>query len=745
MLLRRIDGLLRFSNSLINFRRCVFILSSERKRRADTKKYNPPKWPKRDEAKIRVSEQASASRAPKKVKDFVASVSDYVKHHRSPQTQNSEAKSLLTPHEPASEEKAESYRSHQSPRFDPSRSSLLTPAVDIPSSFQKKLGPALKFLVSKEHQNWSLALKQIENAGGFHDEAQIDIRKLVYNIPKKQLVLVFPQIERLLQEAGIPKSPKIINAYLKGLVAGGSISDERIQLMENYVAEMRSFGKKSRLSRESYEILIEAYGKSRNIAKMEGAINAMRALGLTSTPNIYHSVLNTCVYKTGDHKQAVQIFDSMKFLSGSMAPGPSQYQDIIVSYINNNDVEKALDLYEDMLSKNVPTNQKILVALARGCAMRKQMRLRAWDFIFEIYEQGWEPTIPTLEYMIYLAAKDGDLSLSRALYQRLNVSESLSPRSFGFLMLAYAHSGATYDIKKYTVPAVLVHERGKNFRRNLIDKTTFTPNMNNPKTAVPFLPMNSLMSANELLSESSAVMAHSVLVNPALVSQASVDMFMDIAAKLGSLEEFIDRYNQFTYFDDEGVPITSSVSLIEELPSSHKQSDTNMNTDAQDGKEKISTHTKSPILSPNVKGIHQLRFPRTTKTYCIALQAAAKSRNYEFSQMIWQERGLYRKSKSFRSLDANKRKDFDFQFAATMVHCLTEMELLDDALAILVSTEYQFKWTWKELKPLHAAAVKLGHDKITKTVRGIASRAQVNFEGKIKRSDFKKYVSVRGF
>ena len=80
-----------------------------------------------------------------------------------------------------------------------------------------------------------------------------------------------------------------------------------------------------------------------------------------------------------------------------------------------------------------------------------------------------------------------------------------------------------------------------------------------------------------------------------------------------------------------------------------------------------------------------------------------------------------------------------------MVNCLTDMKLLDDALAILVSTEYQFKWTWKELLHLYAAAAEAGYDKVTKTIRGVVKRAQINFEGKIRRKDYKKYVMERGY
>lgn len=742
MSLRSYGGLLRSSILRISAQRSVFVLSSERKRRAVTNKENLQRRAEREDLRKKRKENADIYHSFKELRKLTNDVSDYVQKRKTPENSTTSDSETAPRNKLADEQGTKDEKDN----FDPKSSSLLTPATAIPTLLQDKIGPAVKYLVTKDHQNWYMALKQIEASGGFHNVTEVDIRKLVYNIPKNQLIIVFPQIERLLKDAGLQKSPKVVNAYLKGLISGGRVSDDRLNLMEHYVSEMRTVAKKGKLSRETYEILIEAYGKSKRIDLMERTINEMKEFGLQPTSNVYTSVLNTCVYKTRDHKQAVQLFDLMKFIAGSMAPGASQYQDIIVSYVNNNDIERALDLHEEMMTKSIPVNQKILVALAKGCMTRKQLRLKSWNFIFDIYKMKWEPTVPTLEYMIYLAAKDGDISLSRALYQQLNILGAVSPRAFGFLMLGYANCGLTMDLDKYSVPSILAHESGRNFRRNILERTDYTPHLSNPKRAVPFLPINSLTSANELLSESSAVMAHSLLVNPELVSVESVNMFLDIAAKLGSMNEFIDRYEQFTYFDRTGVPSTRTIEtpIHDEGPYSEEVFDVETN-ELDEERKKEPNYTKSPVLNLEKEREIGLRFPRTTRTYETALRAAARNKNFEFSQTVWQERGHYRKSTTFRSLEPQERKKSDFRFAATMVKCLTDMALLDDALAILVSTEYQFRWTWKELKSLHTAAVNLGYDKVIKTVRGVARRAQENFEGKIKKKDFKRYVSERGY
>lgn len=80
-----------------------------------------------------------------------------------------------------------------------------------------------------------------------------------------------------------------------------------------------------------------------------------------------------------------------------------------------------------------------------------------------------------------------------------------------------------------------------------------------------------------------------------------------------------------------------------------------------------------------------------------------------------------------------------------MVRTLTELNLLEDALAVLKSTEYQFRWTWKELDVLKSAAIRQGNTNVAQTVRSIARRAQLTYEGKIRRKDYKRYVMQRGY
>lgn len=733
---------LRCRSIMVIPNRTVFVMSYE-KRKSRSKKVEKKvskleKWAAADDKRKLLAEQREHTRKMNELKLLTSSVAAFVRRKEAEDLEKKQAIQVEASTENTERDVEKVYQALEEPimessnpkraLFDATSSSLVTSAVPLPKTVTDKLGLAVKYLVSKQHQNWALVLHQLTEAGGLEGISEKDIRKLVYAIPKNQLKTVWPQIETLLDQAGVQKSPKILNALLKSLMAGGSINDETFNQIQDVVAIIKQSNRKGKLSRETYELLLEAHGKRNDLAKVNELIEEMKLANIVLAPVVYSNLLATCVYKARDHKQAVQLFDSMKFLLGKTNPTQREYQDIIVSYINANDVERALDLYQEMLGYRIEANQSIMVALARGCTSREPLKHKAWDFIFDIYRNKWEPVVETLEYMLYLAAKDGDVALSRALYQQLNLSDATTPRSFSFLLLSYAK----FSLKSPgDPPAITFNETGRVFRRNIL-RIDLSPKMDNPRQAVPFLPVSELSSA-EVLAESSAVMAHALMVHPGHVNTESANTFLNIAAHSGSMDDFADRFDSFTHLDRSGIAETRTVietseeSLTKEV-----------------GMERVNSYTKSPIMNEILKNANA-SVPRDTVTYIIALRAAARHKNYAFAQSVWTERGTYRKTSHFKSLQRSEKDRLDFEFATTMVNALTEMKLLEDALAILVSTEYQFKWTWKQLRHLHAASVEVGSDHITRTVRGIVKRAQINYEGKIRRKDYKRYVMERGY
>ena len=608
----------------------------------------------------------------------------------------------------------------------------------LPQPIVDKLGLSIKYLISPKTQNWGMVLHQLGEVGGFKDLKPKQVYKFVQCIPshyfKAQPGLI-STIEKMMTEADIAKTSKFVDIFIEGLSSGSEVSNDAMKKIEGYYHYLKTVNKKGKISRKTFELLIAALGKNNNLEKINQYLAEMKLNKLQPSKETFSNILTCCVYKAKDHKQAVEIFDSMKFLSQGTRPTTRNYQDIIVSYINNDNIEKSLDLYQEMLIEKVEINQKILVALARGCTRRPELKMKSWEFMFEIYNLGWEPTFETYEYILYLAANDGDISLARALYKKLNETKSVTPKAFSFLMLAYSkgNPGTSSEL-----PTIVFHEKGRIFRSRLLNDTDMETNngdIHSPQFNIPMLPIIELRNNQEILAESSALWAHSLMFNPWLINNESTDIYLKVALEHGTLEEFKARYENSTVLDEDGIPQTREIQIEE--PEIDLDDDSTLNN----SKKSLT----SPILESIIQSNNNKKVPRSSLIYITALRAAGKFQSYDFGQMIWDERGSFRKSTRFTTLPRLQKDQEDFKFASAMVSALTKMGMISDALAIVVSTEYQFRWSRNELSELFHTALEVGDEHTVQTVKSITSRSLINWEGKIKKRDYKKYVMERGY
>lgn len=736
------------SRSRINggFTRSIFVASrSQTKNRPKKLHQKLDRWAKDDTERLEREQELEYQRKLQELHRLTAGVGKMIKKRQDEHKQRLLLKQMpaATQLERDPQKMYDALASGEREAFDSSSSSLLTPVVDIPEPIQERLGLSVKFLVSKHSQNWPLVLQTLQDGGGFKDLVPKDVRKFIYNIPKPHIPSIIPQLEQLLAEANIEPSSKILNVFIECLNLKNEIPPQDLELIESYVNVIRSLSDNERLPRQTYEILVSVYGKVNNIDKINELLVEMKRNDLKPSPIIYSNILKTLVYKSRNHKDAVAVFDSMKFLSEDTKPGTAAYRDVIVSYINNDDIEKGLDLYQEMITSRTPMDQEILVALARGCVARESLRFKAWDFMFQVYDNKWTPTIQTLEYILYLSSKDGDVALSRALYKKLAATDAVTKRAFTFLLMAYSKSKTLKASDE--PPVVTMHEKGRNLRANLLSQETPLSEDIDPRLRLPFLPVLDITSQKEVMAESSALWAHTLIFNPSFINTEAYNTYLNIAAEFGTFDEFVDRFNFSKLADDAP---TNSTRLIVEEPEDDKELEQlldNEEAETIDNQKKdIKELTTSPILNKlSQKSPHVVT--RTTLTYIIALKAAGRFKKYKFAQDVWMERGRYRKSYDFKSLPIKSKNKLDFEFANEMVQSLTKMNLLDDALAIIQSTEYQFKWSWIQLTPVYQACVKVGKDKHCQTLRGIAGRAQIRFEGKIRKRDYKEFKMRRGY
>lgn len=599
---------------------------------------------------------------------------------------------------------------------------------ELPEKIQQRLGLAPDFILNEKVQNWPLVFKQLQSEGGFTDLKSSDVLTFLKRVPKKQLARLVPVVEKMYEDANLPIPARTYYLFVQALTLGSKLSDAQIQVIEHYVEKLRQL---QSLTPANYGTLLTAYSRNGNLTKMDMILKEMKANGVELHREAFKAIIEGYSFYQRDHNKAMQAFDAMRFLSEKTKPTSNEYTTIITSCVLNNEVEKGLDLYEEMLQQNIPINQKLLRTLARGCIMSKQFRGKAWDMMFRIYDNKWTPDIATYEMIMYLAARDGDVDMTRALFYKMLETKTVTSMSFGFLLLSYSRFVPLNERSQFYL--ITKTERGTNFRRNILLNIDFTK----PVLDFPFLPRSVLRDADHVLAESNAIWSYALMHMPNYINAQTVNTYMTIAVNLGhDLTEFKDRYNFATYFDKTGLPATREIEIIED-DKPDQQSNTEVVSLANANHNKI----KSPILAQLQDLIKDNRYkaPRDSIMYMLALQAAGKFKNLDFAEEIIKERGQYRKTTAYKSLKPTLREKNDFEFAKAIVREYTRMNLFDDALAVITTTSDMFKWGWKETAPLYNAAVEIDNLWIINEIRTVVRGGQAE-RGKVTYKDHRAFV-----
>ncbi|EGW30558.1 uncharacterized protein SPAPADRAFT_157751 [Spathaspora passalidarum NRRL Y-27907] len=628
------------------------------------------------------------------------------------------------------------------PKFDPERATIspkpipspkegqASKPLELPEPITDRLGLAPSFLVNDTNQNWPVLLNQLQLGGGFQDLQPGTIHKFLRKIPNSTLVNLIPSVEAMYSHAGIEIPHKTYYLFLRALASGHKVSDERLKLVQHYVDLIKQ--QVTDLSVDHYETLLVIYSKSDDFTRVNQILQEMKQRGIQVSKPAFSAIMQGYIYNQRNHTQAMEVFDGMKFFSQMTQPGEKEYTEIIASCVMNDELERGLDLYQEMISNKIPINQKVLSNLAKGCCRKPQYRHRAWQLFFDIYKHGWVPDLPTYESMIYIAARDGDVDLARALLYKMLETNSVTPKALAYLILSY--SKFVPPSERTTPLAILHNEKGLQFRRKIIDEIDYSTIV----AGFPFLPNARLTNRTLILAESSAVWAYITLSCPQFISSKLATSYLDIALEQGNFEDFKHRFESATYLDATGLPQTRQI-VIEEPESATATSEIANNDTTKD-------IAKSPLLNEveHLFKDNRAKAPRDCIMYMVAVRAAGRFKNFDFLDSIIKERGQYRKSAAFQQLPAKTRHKLDFSFATVLVDSYTKMNMLEDALAVVIASEDQFLWGKKELGNLMGASYKIENFHVIDRLREVIGKSQIA-KGKITRLDHKIYVKKRGY
>lgn len=464
-------------------------------------------------------------------------------------------------------------------------------------------------------------------------------------------------------------------------------------------------------------------------------------------------------------EKAWNIFDTMKFLSKSHGPDEVTYNLMIRICEKDKNYAKAIDLYHEMKDHNIepqPQTYNLMGRVLARCSANnviaegnsEALRLVGWKFVSEIMNKDDYSNVAT---MMSLAAYDGDIAVSRALYfnysmgqyrrikgtmdDKLAWQKCLDPKLFNYLLLSYS------NFKPQKVPLLLGWERGIKLRRDLLNSVDYTPRGNEDcPISLPLLPIIELNDPNLILLESAAlwdfhlnsgslndsyrnykkdevnINLESIIqtsktfndfkmamlknlqdlsnrsINKRILTPMCIGSYLNIAIKLDDKDQFLSRLKNFTFqqfeLDNALTNIINEHSLLNESSDIDTKSTNQLTTSENNGDKLNIASFKHKLLM-------------TCSMYEIAMKAAIKFNDIKLAQGIWEDRGKFRKTKVFANLDLNERIYRDSTFAKLMVDFFARQGRYTDALSIVLSSKNYINWKYSMVKNLHKGLIEL--------------------------------------
>lgn len=239
-------------------------------------------------------------------------------------------------------------------------------------------------------------------------------------------------------------------------------------------------------------------------------------------------------------KQAWNTFDTMKFLSTKHFPDICTYNTMLRICEKERNFPKALDLFQEIQDHNIKPTTNTYIMMARVLAFSSSnavvsegksdsLRLLGWKYLHELEDKNLyrhkKDDLNLFLAMMALAAFDGDIELSRALYylfiakkyktlcanwkgnilvdQDTIWKSTLMPEMLNYLMLAYAR----FDPRN--LPVLSGYEKGIELRRKFLREFDSSMRLDDTdklvKFKLPFLPISDLNSEAQVLAESNAI------------------------------------------------------------------------------------------------------------------------------------------------------------------------------------------------------------------------------------------------
>eukprot|EP00257_Ricinus_communis_P024302 XP_015584476.1 LOW QUALITY PROTEIN: pentatricopeptide repeat-containing protein At3g61520, mitochondrial [Ricinus communis] len=218
-----------------------------------------------------------------------------------------------------------------------------------------------------------------------------------------------------LKEAGF--CPDIV-CY--NILIGGFCNKNRLDKAREMLNDMEEAGLEP--DTITYNTLISYFGKIGDIKVAHRMMKQMIKDGLQPTVVTYGSLIHAyCL--NGNVDEAMKIFKAMDAAASRVAPNNVIYNILIDSLCENNDIELALSLMDDMRVKGVKPNTGTYNAMFKGLRERKWLN-QALELMDRMMEQPCNPDYITMEILTEWLSAVGETEKLKKFAHGYEVSDS---------------------------------------------------------------------------------------------------------------------------------------------------------------------------------------------------------------------------------------------------------------------------------------------------------------------------------
>ncbi|KAK9458026.1 hypothetical protein V1511DRAFT_454552 [Dipodascopsis uninucleata] len=496
------------------------------------------------------------------------------------------------------------------------------------------------------------------------------------------------------QDAGNKTSLWYYNILLEGYAKSGN----KI-LTETLFYHIISEGK--RPNSKTFTHLLQLYARLGDAKAASEVLNFMKENKFELTGSHYMVLMQICV-KSNHVKQLFQIFDLLKFMSTKSQPTAKMYGLMISACAKTGEVEKALDLYNEMISRPVrplkPT-PAVLNALVYACSRKREFHSHSWRFLLLSREMGFPIDRNTMNSMLHICSMAGDLTYARGIIIQMCADSSSSPdhKSYQHLMRAYSQGKKT----EYNAgPSTSVTPEISRIIHSSFLPAISTVSPDN-ETVPPFIPKSTLTTTDEILNESQAVMKFLYRHHQDNINIYVVNTYLQVASNLRRYKEFRLRFAECT------APILA-LDKLQVIDCAY--STPLLNISSLPIGASPSTH---PALFRSVhdamRNKHEFKVLRNSVTYEIALEAAYRSRDHYFATAVWNEREKWKRYSAEYQENGVNRVQNDLKATKIYINTLAKAQQFVRALSVLKATT-SLPWTHDDLSIFYLKAKQTDND-----------------------------------